>query len=218
MKEYINQIIHADCLDIMRELPDNSVDLVLTDPPYGIGADINQAKLANKKGFTKNAGTYKEYPVTNWDGKPPTIEYFEEMFRISKNQIIFGGNYFIDLKLSGVIVWNKGGSGNFKEGELAKTNIDTFKIFTYARSDAYINDIDVKIHPTQKPIRLFTWCLANYSKEKDLILDCFSGSGTTAIACHRLERRFICIEKEEKYVELSRKRLKEEQAQMRLEL
>ncbi len=113
----------------------------------------------------------------------PSLEYFNELKRVSKNQIVWGGNYFHDLNLEGIIIWYKGNSGNFKEGELAKTSINTFKVFKYSRADAYINDCDIKIHPTQKPTKLYEWILDTYANKGDKIIDTHLGSGSIAAAC-----------------------------------
>ena len=123
-------ITNEDNMELMARYTDNYFDLAIVDPPYGIAADVIQNDLGGKKGFTKNAGKYKKYHITNLDNEIPKKEYFNELFRVSKEQIIWGGNYFFDVKLSGVIIWNKLGSGNFKDGEMAKTSINTFKIFS----------------------------------------------------------------------------------------
>lgn len=209
-------LIHGDCMDYMKTLSDKAFDLAICDPPYGIGADTTQLGLANKKGFTKNAGTYKQYHKTNWDSEPPKKEYFEELERISKNQIVWGGNYFFDLHLTGVIVWNKKGSGNFKEGELAKTSINTFKVFDYSRADAYINDCDIKIHPTQKPVQLYKWILNKYANEGDTILDTHLGSGSSAIAAHDGHFKFTGIELDADYYEAAKMRIINHQRQINL--
>jgi site-specific DNA-methyltransferase (adenine-specific) len=196
---------NGDCMDLLKQTPDKYYDLAIVDPPYGIGADKNQEKLSNKKGFTKGAVTYKEYHKTNWDNNVPKSEYFEEIKRVSKYQIVWGGNYFHDLHLEGVIVWNKLGSGNFKEGELAKTNINTFKVFDYSRSDAYINDCDIKIHPTQKPIKLYDWILHKYAKKNQKIIDTHLGSGSIALAIDKANKfdnmnlEFVGIELDTEY-------------------
>ena len=217
--EYINTIIQGDCIDIMRELPDKCIDLVLTDPPYGIKQNAHRIKSRTKLAKTIDYGDF------SWDNKIPEPEYFEEMIRTSKNQIIWGGNYFADILESSScwLVWDKeNGNTNFADCELAWTSFGgAVRIFRYMWNGMLQGDMKNKenrIHPTQKPVKLFTWILQNYSKEGDLILDPFSGSGTTAIACHRMNRRFICIEKEEKYVKLSRERLKVEHMQQRLPL
>ena len=175
-------IRNIDCMQLMAEFPDKYFDLAICDPPYGINADGNQLELAGKKGFTKGAGTYKQYHQTNWDNEIPTDEYFAELKRVSKEQIIWGGNYFHNLHLSGVVIWYKLGSGNFKEGELAKTSINTFKVFGYSRADAYINDCKFKIHPTQKPVQLYKYLLKEFAKPNYKLLDTHFGSGSIAIA------------------------------------
>ena len=206
----------ADCMDIMRDMPDKAFDLAIVDPPYGIGADVTQNDLGGKKGFTKNAGTYKKYHQTNWDNETPNDEYFNELKRVSKNQIIWGGNYFHNLHLEGVIVWYKKGSGNFKEGEFAKTSINTFKVFGYSRADAYINCGDVKIHPTQKPVALYKWILSHYAKPGDTILDTHGGSGSSVIACLDMGYSITWIEKDEDYYNAALKRIKDFAAQPKL--
>ena len=207
MKYELNQIIHADCMDIMKDIPDKWFELAIVDPPYGIGQDKTQNDLGGKKGFNKESGTFKTYHKTNWDNEVPPPEYFEQLFRVSKDQIIWGGNYFHNVNLEGVIVWNKGNSGKFKEGELAKTSFNTFKIYYYSRADAYINKIDIKIHPTQKPVALYRWLLQNYAKPGDKIIDTHSGSGSLACACHLEKFDFLAIEKDADYYKASVERL-----------
>jgi len=207
MKYELNQILHADCMDIMKDIPDKWFELAIVDPPYGIGQDKTQNDLGGKKGFNKESGTFKTYHKTNWDNEVPPPEYFEQLFRVSKDQIIWGGNYFHNVNLEGVIVWNKGNSGKFKEGELAKTSFNTFKIYYYSRADAYINKIDIKIHPTQKPVALYRWLLQNYAKPGDKIIDTHSGSGSLACACHLEKFDFLAIEKDADYYKASVERL-----------
>ena len=207
-------ITNEDNMELMARYEDNYFDLAIVDPPYGINQDKVQEGLSNKKGFTKNAGTYKEYHKTDWDSKVPTLEYFKELQRVSKNQIVWGGNYFHELNLEGIIVWYKGNSGNFKEGELAKTNINTFKVYQYSRADAYINDCDSKIHPTQKPVKLYEWLLINYAKDGDKILDTHLGSGSIALACHNLKYDLTACELDTEYYNAAMKRLKQHQQQL----
>ena len=205
-----------DCMEYMKSLPDNAFDLAIVDPPYGIKADKTQNNLGGKKGFGKNAGTYKKYHDTNWDNNVPKKEYFDELIRISKNQIVWGGNYFFELNLTGIIVWYKGNSGNFKEGELAKSSFNTFKIYEYSRADAYINDCDNKIHPTQKPVKLYEWLLTNYAKQGDKILDTHLGSGSHAIACNNLGFELVGLELDSDYFQASCERIAKEAQQERL--
>jgi len=209
-------ITNEDNMELMARYEDNYFDLAIVDPPYGINADKVQERLSNKKGFTKNAGTYKEYHKTDWDNKVPTKQYFNELKRVSKNRIVWGGNYFHELNLEGIIVWYKGNSGNFKEGELAKTNINTFKVYQYSRADAYINDCDSKIHPTQKPVKLYEWLLMNYAKEGDKILDTHLGSGSIAIDCHNLGYDLTACELDKEYYDAAIKRINEHKQQIRM--
>lgn len=209
-------LIHlGDCLDFMREMPDKSVDLVLTDPPYGIGMD--GGKIGGDK-----LGTAKDYKKNDWDNDIPEKAVFDEILRISKNQIIFGGNYFVEYLFNSPcwIVWDKQNSGNFADCELAWTSFGTavrmFKFMWNGMLQGDMKNKTQRIHPTQKPAQLFQWVLENYSKPGQLIFDPFSGSGTTAIACHTLKRRFICIEKDVDYHAASVERLKEHQAQQSL--
>ena len=209
-------ITNEDNMKLMSRYEDNHFDLAIVDPPYGINQDKVQEGLSNKKGFTKNAGTYKEYHKTEWDNEVPDLKYFTELQRVSKNQIVWGGNYFHQLNLEGVVIWYKGNSGNFKEGELAKTNINTFKIYQYSRADAYINDCDSKIHPTQKPVKLYEWLLMNYAKEGDKILDTHLGSGSIAIACHNLGYDLTVCELDKEYFNDAIKRIDQHKSQSRM--
>lgn len=218
LEENINSIILGDCLDFMKQISDKSIDLVLTDPPYGIDYGNQLIKGDEYKEITNKHG-WRNFGNAQWDKKPPSKEVFNEIIRISKNQIIWGGNYFADLlpASQGWLVWNKG-QRNFSlaDGELAYTSFDkAMRIFDYARAKQ-LND-ETREHPTQKPVKLFEWCL-EYAKlaENAIILDCFSGSGTTAIACHNLNRNFICIEKDPDYHKASVERLAISQAQQKL--
>ena len=201
---------NGDCLPFMRSLPDKAFDLIITDPPYGINADIAQNKNAGNKGGTRG-GYYKKYHETSWDNSIPSKEVFAEMFRVSKNQIIFGGNYFTEyLPPSRCwIVWDKVVRAHFPDGEMAWGSFDKgLKIFRYSRADAYINSIKVKEHPTQKPVNLFNWIIQNYSNENEKIFDPFMGSGTTGVSCVAMGRVFTGCEIDKKYFEVAKKRIK----------
>jgi site-specific DNA-methyltransferase (adenine-specific) len=200
-------ITNEDNMLLMARYPDNYFDLAIVDPPYGINADLVQNELGGKKGFTKGAGTYTKYHKTEWDSSIPSNKYFDELKRVSKKYIVWGGNYFQYLNDNGVIIWYKGDSGNFKEGELAKTNINTFKVYKYSRADAYINDCDIKIHPTQKPQKLYKWLLDNYAKEGDKILDTHLGSGSIAIACHDYKYDLTACELDKEYFDKAIERI-----------
>lgn len=216
LEELEGRIINADCMDILRELPDKYVDLVLTDPPYGIDYGGQLIKGEEFK-FNTNKHGWRNFGNNEWDKERPSEEIFKEILRVSKNQIIWGGNYFADLlpASQGWLVWNKGQRDfSLADGELAWTSFDrALRMFDYSRAKALQ---DGKIHPTQKPLQLMQWCLEKGSKEGDLIADFFSGSGTTAVACHNMKRRFICIEKDAEYWQASVKRLEEHQRQLSL--
>jgi site-specific DNA-methyltransferase (adenine-specific) len=215
-EKYINQIIHADCMDILKQLPDKCIDLVLTDPPYGIG------EAAGKNLSRRKLAKPTQYAIKDWDNEIPKKEIFDEIMRVSKNAIIFGGNYFVEyLKNSPCwLVWDKNNTGDFADCELAWTNFKSaVRKYRWTWNGMLQEDMknkDIRIHPTQKPLKLFEMILRDYSNENDLILDCFSGSGTTAIACHNLKRKFICIEKDYDYWKASVERLNNAQAQMKL--
>lgn len=192
----------GDCMDIMKTMADKSVDLCLCDPPYGRGMDKELHKKQGKYG-------YKDYGDTNWDIKP-TKEYFIEMMRVSKNQIIWGGNYFIDYLYPsmGWLVWDKGQREfSLADGELAWTSYQkALRIKTLSRSKALQ---DYKQHPTQKSLIVMKWCLLNYGKEANTVLDPFMGSGTTGVACKELGRNFIGIEINKDYFNIAKRRITE---------
>lgn len=218
----INTIVHGDCFEFMRGLPDNCIDLVLTDPPYGIGVDCDMSKKSGKQ-YGKAAAPNGIYKSSGWDDKIPEQEIFEEIFRISKNQIIWGGNYFVESLNNSPswLVWDKNnGTTCFADCELAYTSFKSaVRMFKFTWNGMIQHDMknkETRTHPTQKPVQLFQWCLQNYSKEGDTIFDPFSGSGTTAIACHNLNRNFICVEKDAEYHAASVKRLEQHQRQGKL--
>lgn len=204
-----NRIINADFRDILKQLPDKCFDLLLTDPPYAI--DITR-QLVKKDPYHKHG--YRSWEIKEWDNIRPTREDFAEMIRISKNQVIWGGNYFADLlpASQGWLVWNKGQRDfSLADGELAWTSFDkALRIFDYSRASALK---DGKIHPTQKPVALFEWVLNLRAKKGDLILDCYSGSATTAVACHNMGLDFVCIERDPDYFKASSERYKEAKRQ-----
>lgn len=166
----------GDCMDAMSKIEDNAYDLALVDPPYGIGAENHAGKKENR---------WTQWVKKDWDKAIPTAEYWQELFRVSKNQIVWGGNYMTEHlpPKMGWIVWDKGQRDfSLADGEMAWTSFDkAMRIFTYARAKALQEG---KIHPTQKPVALYKWLLKNYAKEGDKILDTHLGSGSIAIACH----------------------------------
>ena len=200
----LNKVYLMDCLDVMKTFEDKSVDLVLTDPPYGIGD-----KLAIG-GATKRNLMMELYLASPWEDIAPSKEYFDEIFRISKNQIICGGNYFDLPPTRGFIVWDKMKfASNYSQVEYIWTSFDCIsRIFKYCSNGGFvIKPEDKHEHPTQKPLALMKWILEKYSDEGMTVLDPFMGSGTTCVACKKLGRNYIGIEKEAAYVAIAEKRL-----------
>lgn len=203
----LNTVICADSLEVLRSMPDKSVDLLLTDPPYG----INIAKNGTVGG--EHLAKTKWYGVQEWDSTIPSKEHFKEMFRVSKNQIIFGGNYLTEyLRPSSCwVIWDKYNSGNFADAEMAWTSFDrATRLFKWRWNGMLQEQMkwkEKRYHPTQKPVPLFRWILERFSSEGDIVLDPFLGSGTTAVACKQLGRRYIGIERESHYCDVARKRL-----------
>ena len=200
-----NEIMIGDCMDLLAELPDKSINIAILDPPYGI--NINNSGRLSKY----NSGV-------SWDLEKPGKKYFEEIKRVSENQIIWGGNYFIEYleNTRGFIIWDKKQPENvsFSSCEFAWTSFDmSAKTFYYSM----LNDNKEKrFHECQKPIALYRWILQKYAKPGQLILDTHSGSGSLACACHIEKFDFIAIEKDPHYHALSVKRLEELRSQGRL--
>lgn len=213
----LNKIYNEDCLDTMSRMSDNSVDLILTDPPYG----INIAKTGTVG--ASNLARVTQFKKSDWDSQTPDKKIFKEMIRISKNQVIFGGNYFVEyLKNSSCwLVWNKdNGKNNFADCELAWTSFNSaIRIFNFrwqGMLQQNMKEKERRYHPTQKPIQLFSWILNNYSKSTDIIYDPFGGSGTTGVASIKLGRQWIISEIDKDYCDIANKRTKEEMSQGRL--
>ena len=199
ISELINKIHCCDCLDLMKEMPDKSVDLVLTDPPYGI------------KRFENGIGKGDRLTVksinSDFNNLKPDKVLFDAIFRVSKQQIIFGANNFSLPETEYFIIWDKKQTvDNFASAEYAWTNIPIpAKVFRYSIHKH--NSSEEKFHPTQKPLPLMMWCLEKYSKPGMTVLDPFMGSGTTCVACKKLGRNYIGIEKEPEYIKIAEKRL-----------
>lgn len=209
------ELYQGDCIEFMRNYQDNHFDCVVTDPNYGIGEADGKNKSRSKIAISKDYGN------KDWDNKRPSPEYFKEILRVSKNQIIFGGNYFADLlpASSCWIVWDKeNGKTDFADCELAWTSFKTaVRLFRYRWQGMLQGNMgrkEERIHPTQKPLPLMEWIIANYTKEDEIVLDPFMGSGTTGEACIRFNRKFIGIEKEKDYFDLASKRLEDAQNQL----
>ena len=210
------ELLNTDCMEYMKSLPDKAFELAIVDPPYGISADEEQNRSADE-GRESNGGKWRKYKATSWDTAVPTGEYFSELLRVSKQQIIWGGNYY-SIHLQGVIVWDKGENGTLPHGEMAKASIKTFKVFKMSRVDAYVNNTSEKIHPTQKPVKLYQWLLKNYAKEGDRILDTHLGSGSSAIAAHYGGFDFVGCEIDKDYYDAAVKRFDSETSQIAMGL
>ena len=208
----LGKLYHGDCLEIMPQL--EPVDLVLTDPPYGIG------EARNKNESRSVLAKSQAYPIESWDDNPPPPEYFNLVFSVSKNQILFGGNYFIDnlYPTPCILVWNKdNGNTDFADCEIAWTSFKTAtRIIKYRWHGMLKEAPEKRYHRNQKPAGLFMWILNKYGEQEWVTLDTHIGSGTTAIACERLKRNWIGIEIEEKYCEISAKRIEAERKQLKL--
>ena len=201
------ELWQGDCLEMLKQMPKNNVDLILTDPPYGKKAD----KGTNGFGTAKN----RRYNGS-WDSRRPTKEVFDEMLRVGKNVIIFGGNYFCDIlpPSNHWIFWDKKGDiafqNPFADGELIYTTFKKpIKRIVFKQQGFITDSKDKRYHPTQKPSELVEMLIKEYSAEGDTILDCFMGSGTTGIACINTNRRFIGIELDEGYFNIAKKRIDE---------
>jgi site-specific DNA-methyltransferase (adenine-specific) len=212
-------VYNADCMDIMKSYPDKYFDLAVVDPPYGIGEDGSKN---NSRGKLAKAKNYKAFAGN--DLSSPNIEYFNELIRISKNQIIFGSNHFISkipYDSSCWIVWDKNNAGNdFADCELAYTSFKTavrkFKFTWNGMLQQNMKNKEIRIHPTQKPVALYDWIFKNYAKPTDKILDTHLGSGSSRIAAYKSGLSFVGIELDKDYFEAQEKRFNTFKSQLRL--
>ena len=204
-----NSFLNMDCMELMKECPDNYFDLAITDPPFGINIEQRIYK-DNKK----------------WDTNPPTASYFVELFRISKNQIIWGGNYFIEHLYSTkcYLIWDKKitDKHTFSMSELAWTSFNSNSKIYYSPPPGergfYNIDGGARIHPTQKPIGLYEWALKLYAEPGDKIFDSHVGSGSSLIACKQLGFDYWGTEIDKDYYEAAKKRIAKAFRQYELEL
>ena len=212
-------IYNQDCLEAMKRMDDNSYDLAIVDPPYGINAGLRRGDTGKNKHIKQ-----KEYKYGTWDSSPPNKEYFNQLIRVSKNQIVFGANHFISkLPYDSPcwIVWNKKNGDNlYADCELAWTSFPTAVRMVEYRWHGMLQENmknkEQRIHPTQKPVDLYRWILSNYAKEGDTILDTHLGSGSIAIACHDMGFDLDGYELDVDYFEAATKRLREHQRQLKL--
>ena len=205
----LNTFYNDDCMNWLPKCPPNFFELAIVDPPYGINYDEVQ-NINAENGRIQNKGKWKKYHKSNWDVSPPAKEYYRELFRVSKNQIIWGGNFFLDNlnKTKCMLIWDKVQRDNRADCEIAWTNLDKpSKVFRMSRIDAYVNKCDVKIHPTQKPIELYKWILFNYARAGDKILDTHVGSGSSLIACIEGGFNYWGTEIDKDYYEAAQKRI-----------
>jgi len=188
-----SKMFNMDCVEFMKQYPDNHWELAICDPPYGLKISSNPIRQQHQK--------------KSWDNSIPNKEYFKELFRISKNQIIWGGNYFDLPPSQGFIIWDKVQPENFSLAmcEYAWSSIQSpAKIWKKS-----VLSEQEKIHPTQKPIKLYEWILSKYAKEGDKILDTHVGSGSSRIACHNLKFDFFGCELDEDYFKQAEQRYQE---------
>lgn len=213
-----------DCMKIMAQLPDKSIDLAIVDPPYGIGYDKAVSKTGGTQ-YGKSAAKKTTYHTADWDNSIPDEAYFDELFRVSKNQIIWGGNYFTEYlpPSKGWIVWdkrcNEKFNNDFADCELAWTNMGVARVFRYLYNGMIVENMankEYRIHPTQKPIDLYIWLLNHYAKEGWTILDTHVGSASSLIACHKAGLKYIGCELDPVYYEKAKERLENETSQVTL--
>lgn len=190
------ELHNVDCLPFMKQCEDKQFDLAIVDPPYGIGMD------------GKNNWSGSKHEVKDWDNEAPSKEYFNELMRISKNQIVWGANHFIsrmpfDSKCW--LIWDKKNDGfSFADGEMAWTSFDTaVRFFRYHRGQ----QTDKRIHPTQKPKELYRWILKNYAEEGQTIFDSHLGSGSIAVACDDMGFDLVATEIDKDYFQKANKRI-----------
>jgi len=213
-------LYNEDCLQAMKAIADNAFDWAIIDPPYGIGMDNS-----NKRTKPSRPNSYTQYPdfryhKTDWDNQRPSKEFWSELRRVSKNQIIWGANYFTEDLPSGYgwIFWNKlnGENNCFSDGEFAFASKGIQSRYFECSAFDNLRGGKDRIHPTEKPVKLYKWLLENYTSEGDLILDTHLGSGSIAIACHDLKRNLTAYEIDPIYYDKACKRFEQHSKQMRL--
>ena len=204
-KETLGKIslINGDCMEVLKSLPDNAFDLAICDPPYGLSYSKHSAR--------------NNYISNDWDKNTPSREYFTELFRVSKNQIIWGGNYFDLPPTKCFVFWHKHQPvKNFADGELAWTSFNKVaRCFDFSYF-GNINSEPQRIHPTQKPVKLYGWLLNNFANTGDKILDTHLGSGSICLAAHDLGFEMLGIELDKEYYKAAKQRLIYHQAQLGL--
>lgn len=214
----MNNTVHLiDNMEFMKTIPDKFFDLAIVDPPYGIGADDKNS--TDKKQCNKSAIESKNYGNQKWDFQTPDQIYFDELFRVSENQIVWGGNYFGFI--GGYIYWKKNVTmPTYSDGELAYCSlINSVKEFEYTWHGMIQGNMkhkEIRIHPTQKPIALYKWLLSKYAKPGWTIFDSHVGSGSIRIACHDMGFDFTGCENDVDYWQAQEERYKNHIAQSEL--
>ena len=199
-----------DCMEGMKEFPDKYFELAIVDPPYGLGKDGQKESICKNPKHNR-----KKHNKKDWDSNIPSKDYFKELERVSKNQIIWGGNYFVphlDKGSKGWIVWDKGQHGlTMSDCELA------YSSFNVPTRVVVINRVELlkdgTIHPTQKPVKLYEWLLTRYAIKGDKILDTHVGSASSLIACHNLGFKYVGFELDKDYYSMANERLNAAKAQ-----
>jgi site-specific DNA-methyltransferase (adenine-specific) len=203
------KLIHGDSLQALKGYAENHFDVAIVDPPYGLHDKFKGGKTGKIQ--------MNSIPQKGWDKEIPSANYFEELMRVSKNQIIWGGNYFLDYLPSTrcFLIWDKIQKFTGSDFEMAWTSFDSSSK-AFRKSRVEFHNEDVKIHPTQKAVSLYKWILKNYTSEGDLILDTHLGSGSIAIAAHYMKRKLIGYEIDKEYYDAACKRFKEQTMQQAL--
>ena len=209
------KLYNADCMEVMKTFKDKQFSLAIIDPPYGKNPHRNRDGMGvTKRNFESGS--------TSWD-KKPLKNYWDELFRVSENQIVWGANYFIEnlYSTNSIIFWDKEKTfKDYADGELAWTSFTSgAKLYNFAWNgmiQGNMKNKEERIHPTQKPVQLYKWLLQNYAKEGDTILDTHFGSLSIGIACHDMKFDLTAIELDKDYYEQAKKRLEFHQRQLTL--
>jgi site-specific DNA-methyltransferase (adenine-specific) len=222
-------VLLGDCVELMKAYPDNHFDLAVVDVPYGLD-EANGKNNSRNKGFgkgnskSKKITFSKDYGIKNWDKNPPNEDYFKELFRVSKNQIVWGANHFISrlpYDSSCWLVWDKdNGNSDFADAELAWTSFKkAVRLYKYRWNGLLqqnMKEKEIRIHPTQKPVGLYDWIFNRFANEGMKILDTHLGSGSSRISADKAKLDFTGMEIDKEYFDLSEKRYQNYKSQLRL--
>ncbi len=209
----LDRLYNEDCMDGMKRIPDGFFDLAICDPPYGIGMDGQHESICKNPKHNR-----KKHERKGWDQAIPDEAYFRELERVSRDQIIFGGNYFVEHLRKGAkgwIIWDKGQHGlTMSDCEIAYSSLDVpTRIVTVNRGELAREDT---FHPTQKPVKLYEWIISRYADKGWKILDTHAGSGSCLIAAYRQQCRYVGFEIDEEYFRKASERIARERAQIRM--